>query len=82
MGLTEFPRIKEIRTFIIDGVGSGGDYHNVSNISFEYGHILEPEKLILMLFSGQGWPLADRQQHLYSHDQVGAVPWLAYFLGY
>lgn len=25
-----FPRIKEIRTFIIDGVGSGGDYHNVS----------------------------------------------------
>lgn len=25
----EFPRIKEIRTFIIDGVGSGGDYHNV-----------------------------------------------------
>lgn len=29
MGITEFPRIKEIRTFIIDGVGSGGDYHNV-----------------------------------------------------
>ncbi|KAJ5327753.1 Mandelate racemase/muconate lactonizing enzyme [Penicillium brevicompactum] len=26
---TEFPRIKEVRTFIIDGVGSGGDYHNV-----------------------------------------------------
>ncbi|KAJ5493464.1 L-rhamnonate dehydratase [Penicillium diatomitis] len=25
----EFPRIKEIRTFVIDGVGSGGDYHNV-----------------------------------------------------
>ncbi|KAF9886045.1 hypothetical protein FE257_012101 [Aspergillus nanangensis] len=24
-----FPRIKEVRTFIIDGVGSGGDYHNV-----------------------------------------------------
>lgn len=24
-----FPRIKEIRTFLIDGVGSGGDYHNV-----------------------------------------------------
>lgn len=30
MGSTgQFPRIKEIRTFIIDGVGSGGDYHNV-----------------------------------------------------
>jgi len=27
--VTEFPRIKEIRTFVIDGVGSGGDYHNV-----------------------------------------------------
>lgn len=26
-----FPRIKEVRTFIIDGVGSGGDYHNVSD---------------------------------------------------
>jgi len=26
---SHFPRIKEIRTFIIDGVGSGGDYHNV-----------------------------------------------------
>ncbi|KAL4893336.1 enolase C-terminal domain-like protein [Aspergillus ambiguus] len=24
-----FPRIKEVRSFIIDGVGSGGDYHNV-----------------------------------------------------
>lgn len=24
-----FPRIKEVRTFIIEGVGSGGDYHNV-----------------------------------------------------
>lgn len=30
MGSTsQFPRIKEIRTFVIDGVGSGGDYHNV-----------------------------------------------------
>ncbi|KAJ5646264.1 L-rhamnonate dehydratase [Penicillium lividum] len=27
--VTEFPRIKEIRTFVIDGVGAGGDYHNV-----------------------------------------------------
>lgn len=24
-----FPKIKAIRTFVIDGVGSGGDYHNV-----------------------------------------------------
>jgi hypothetical protein len=24
-----FPSIKAIRTFVIDGVGSGGDYHNV-----------------------------------------------------
>ncbi|KAI9880781.1 MAG: hypothetical protein M1830_000217 [Pleopsidium flavum] len=25
----KFPTIKEIRTFLIEGVGSGGDYHNV-----------------------------------------------------
>lgn len=31
MGSTSvFPTIKEVRTFLIDGVGSGGDYHNVS----------------------------------------------------
>jgi hypothetical protein len=24
-----FPSIKAIRTFVVDGVGSGGDYHNV-----------------------------------------------------
>lgn len=29
---SSFPRIKEVRTFLIDGVGSGGDYHNVSSI--------------------------------------------------
>jgi L-rhamnonate dehydratase len=29
-----FPKIKEIKTFIIEGVGSGGDYHNVSTASF------------------------------------------------
>lgn len=31
---SEFPRIKEIRTFIIDGVGSGGDYHNVQGLQY------------------------------------------------
>lgn len=25
-----FPRIKEIRSYVVDGVGSGGDYHNVA----------------------------------------------------
>jgi L-rhamnonate dehydratase len=25
----EFPTIKAIRSFVIGGVGSGGDYHNV-----------------------------------------------------
>lgn len=24
-----FPSIRAIRTFVVDGVGSGGDYHNV-----------------------------------------------------
>ncbi|KAJ5812689.1 hypothetical protein N7447_009712 [Penicillium robsamsonii] len=27
--MNRIPRIKAVRTFIIDGVGSGGDYHNV-----------------------------------------------------
>ena len=28
-GKTQFPRIKKVRTFVVQGVGSGGDYHNV-----------------------------------------------------
>ncbi len=24
-----FPTIKAVRSYVIDGVGSGGDYHNV-----------------------------------------------------
>ena len=35
-----FPRIKAIKTFIIQGVGSGGDYHNVSG-----GHWLIDSKI-------------------------------------
>lgn len=35
-----FPKIKEIKTFIIDGVGSGGDYHNVRG-----GHWLIDSKI-------------------------------------
>lgn len=31
---TVFPTIKAINTFIIDGVGSGGDYHNVCCFPF------------------------------------------------
>lgn len=30
MSVKEFPTIKAIRTYIIEGVGSGGDYHNVA----------------------------------------------------
>lgn len=30
MSVRSFPAIKEVRTFLIEGVGSGGDYHNVS----------------------------------------------------
>jgi len=26
----DFPKINKVRTFIIEGVGSGGDYHNVA----------------------------------------------------
>jgi hypothetical protein len=28
----KFPVIKEVGTFLVEGVGSGGDYHNVSSI--------------------------------------------------
>ncbi|KAF8437754.1 enolase C-terminal domain-like protein [Terfezia claveryi] len=34
-----FPRIKEIRSYVVDGVGSGGDYHNVAR-----GHWLQYRK--------------------------------------
>ena len=38
--VVDFPKIKEIKTFIIHGVGSGGDYHNVSG-----GHWLIDSKI-------------------------------------
>lgn len=33
-----FPTIKHVRTFLIDGVGSGGDYHNVRKMGFSMRH--------------------------------------------
>lgn len=39
-GVASFPRIKEIRTFLVQGVGSGGDYHNVKG-----GHWLIDSKI-------------------------------------
>ena len=39
-GVKAFPKIKEIRSFIIQGVGSGGDYHNVKG-----GHWLIDSKI-------------------------------------
>jgi len=35
-----FPRIKEIKTFLVQGVGAGGDYHNVKG-----GHWLIDSKI-------------------------------------
>ncbi len=29
MAARTFPTIKEVRSYVIGGVGSGGDYHNV-----------------------------------------------------
>ncbi|KAB8446212.1 hypothetical protein FH972_025194 [Carpinus fangiana] len=40
MSVKAFPAIKKIKTFIIQGVGSGGDYHNV-----EGGHWLVNSKI-------------------------------------
>lgn len=39
-GVRSFPKIKEVRTFLTQGVGSGGDYHNVSG-----GHWLIDSKI-------------------------------------
>jgi L-rhamnonate dehydratase len=39
-GVKTFPKIKDVRTFIIQGVGSGGDYHNVKG-----GHWLIDSKI-------------------------------------
>ncbi|KAK4555846.1 hypothetical protein LTR86_007066 [Recurvomyces mirabilis] len=39
-GVATFPKIKAIKTFIIQGVGSGGDYHNVKG-----GHWLIDSKI-------------------------------------
>lgn len=38
--VVSFPRIKEVKTYIISGVGSGGDYHNVKG-----GHWLIDSKI-------------------------------------
>ena len=46
-----FPKIKEVRTFLIEGVGSGGDYHNVLRpICYQKNSFLMP--------LGQRWTLA------------------------
>lgn len=39
-GVVSFPRIKDVKTYIISGVGSGGDYHNVKG-----GHWLIDSKI-------------------------------------
>lgn len=39
-GVRSFPKVKEVRTFVIQGVGSGGDYHNVKG-----GHWLIDSKI-------------------------------------
>lgn len=38
--VASFPKIKEIRTFLVQGVGAGGDYHNVKG-----GHWLIDSKI-------------------------------------
>lgn len=38
--VVSFPRIKEIKTFLVQGVGAGGDYHNVKG-----GHWLIDSKI-------------------------------------
>lgn len=74
---TTFPRIKEVRTFIIDGVGSGGDYHNVRDLRTSPVGIDNIDGC-----SGQGRPLAGGQRYLDPDDPVGTISRLPYFVGY
>jgi L-rhamnonate dehydratase len=49
--MKEFPTIKAVRTYITQGVGSGGDYHNVLR-----GHWLidNPIRCVLPLLFSSG----------------------------
>lgn len=55
--ISAFPRIKEVRTFLIDGVGSGGDYHNVSKCAGQLNEYFLTEHCC----AGQRWSLVNRQ---------------------
>ncbi len=57
-GVKTFPTIKTVRTFVIDGVGSGGDYHNVKG-----GHWLIDNKI--------STPMAKWEQYRKSRTSFG-----------
>jgi L-rhamnonate dehydratase len=40
--IKSFPTIKSIKTYIIDGSGSGGDYHNVAGGHWCVPSIIRP----------------------------------------
>lgn len=46
----DFPTIKTVRTFLVEGVGSGGDYHNV-----EGGHWLIDSKISTPMSGQEGY---------------------------
>lgn len=46
----DFPTIKRIKTFLIPGVGAGGDYHNV-----EGGHWLIDSKISTPMSGHEGY---------------------------
>lgn len=78
MGSTSaFPTIKEVRTFLIDGVGSGGDYHNVScAIDQSIGAIAKR-----LASPGERRPLVNRQRHFHPYGPMGSISRLEDFLG-
>jgi hypothetical protein len=65
-----FPAIKHVRTFIIQGVGSGGDYHNVSM------HLCRWLCLDAKVHgnSGERRTLASGQLYIDSNGAVGGIP--------
>lgn len=74
-----FPVIKHVRTFVVQGVGSGGDYHNVSPAHWPgiVSSLVSAE-----ILAGQRRALAGGQSHLDSDGPVGAVPQVENELGY
>jgi hypothetical protein len=78
--VSSFPTIKHVRSFIIQGVGSGGDYHNVQFICLSIAMVMRYAKQIRIL--GERRSLARGQLDIDSNGSMGTVPCIENQLGY